>query len=1476
MKYLSLIIAICVLSCFPSLAQTTYINEDFASAVVTTPPTGWTQQVFTGNANVDLWHFDNPGNRILNAPISNPAAIFDSDTYSNNSLAENVALETPAFDASAATTVWLELDHYFNGGSNGTFNIQVFDGSSWITVLSGNTDTPNPQHLQLDISAEAAGNAQAKVRFRWTGNWSFWWIVDNVKIFQPLSTDAGVVAITNPTSSCFLGQENITVDIQNFGSDTISNFSVKYIVNPGGTVINETYTGTPIPPGQTDSYTFATQADLSAIASFDIKAYTALASDTNTSNDTSSASITHVAPVSAPFSEDMESFIVGSPGTFMNGWTNQTGNDIDWRVHAGSTSSSNTGPATDHTIGLNTGKYLYTEASGGNLGDVAELLSPCIDLSQMTGPGLSFWYHMFGPTMGTLEVDIISDAGVSTLFSLSGQQQTSAVEAWREGTINLTAYSGQVIQLQFRGIRGIDLNSDMALDDIALVELPDTDLGISAIIHPIPNACYSQNEKVTVELTNYSFQTINFASKNATIQLSINGPTPGAHNITLSTGTLQPGESRRYTVTTTADMSSPGNYTLKAHSVVSGDGLASNDTTSTNFDQPSISLSSPFIEDMESGTTGAPGVLPNGWVQLNSDDDDWRVNSGPTTTTLTGPLVDHTSQTSSGKYLYVEATNSAAGDVVELLSPCIDLSGVSNPALSFWYHMYGDGIGTLEVDVLQSDTAITVFSISGQQQSGNSDDWLEGFANLAGMDTQIRLRFRAIKTNMFNGDISLDDIGIFDIVSTDLELTKVISPKAAVCSDSLASVTVQITNNGAVTYDFSQEALVLTAEFSGSNNLTLTDTLDSGQLAFQQSMDFSFGQAANLVNVGNTQMKVWFNPVTGDNIFSNDTTQESINIIPKVSAFPYVEVFESGQAGWTPGGTLSSWALGTPNKLFIKGTASGKNSWVTGGLGLTFYNPGENSWVSSPCFDLTQAPADLWISMSIWWESEFSFDGAVLQGSTDEGQTWFNVGNLNDPFNWFNDGTITGNPGGQQIGWTGRASTGDGSNGWVKAVHPIPDSLKHVPSLRFRVAFGSDMSVEVDGFAFDDFALATPPDVNLGPDSSIVCINQQLDAGFPGSTYLWSTGATTQRITISNPTGTTIRDSLFYVTVTDSLGLMGRDSIYITIPALPLTVQASATSDNVCFNDSTGAATAIASGNGKLSYQWNTVPPVFTPSVSGLGTGTFTVTVTDELGCVETADVTISSAPEILVEVDSITSTFCEDDELGAISITVSGGKGANYTISWDNGKSGEIITGLSSGNYTATITDSIGCTTTADPIFVDAEPGRPDASFVVVDTVGASLVFMNTSTGTDSTSTYSWNFGNGKTSQEENPSMYFGINTTFEVTLIVTNQCGADTVTKTIEIITTDIAGDLQKAISLYPNPSNGSFELAFDQIQLEDVSVAVLGVNGQRFFVENIGDVSGMRKHKLNLAGQLSRGVYMLRIRSRQGEIYKRMVIQ
>ena len=167
----------------------TLLNENFSTATGSTPPVGWVNNIILGDPTVDTWRYNNPGNRLASG-FTAPFAIFDSDNYSSNfpinTGAENVALESPTFDASTVGRVYtLSFKHFFLGGFNGSYNVEVFNGTAWVSVLSGTTTVGSgaaPITESINISTAAGSSTAAKVRFRWIGDYSFYWLVDDVKV----------------------------------------------------------------------------------------------------------------------------------------------------------------------------------------------------------------------------------------------------------------------------------------------------------------------------------------------------------------------------------------------------------------------------------------------------------------------------------------------------------------------------------------------------------------------------------------------------------------------------------------------------------------------------------------------------------------------------------------------------------------------------------------------------------------------------------------------------------------------------------------------------------------------------------------------------------------------------------------------------------------------------------------------------------------------------------------------------------------------------------------------------------------------------------------------------------------------------------------------------------------------------------------------------------------------------------------------
>jgi hypothetical protein len=134
------------------------------------------------------------------------------------------------------------------------------------------------------------------------------------------------------------------------------------------------------------------------------------------------------------------------------------------------------------------------------------------------------------------------------------------------------------------------------------------------------------------------------------------------------------------------------------------------------------------------------------------------------------------------------------------------------------------------------------------------------------------------------------------------------------------------------------------------------------------------------------------------------------------------------------------------------------------------YNPNEDSWVNSPCFDISSLENPV-LSLKTWYVTDVDFDGAVIQTSVDDGQSWQVLGSLEEGIAWYNSASIIGHPGQQSttaLGWTGT------STGWQNAKFSL-DQFTSVPCVRFRIAFGSNADNTpgkiFDGFAFDDFRI---------------------------------------------------------------------------------------------------------------------------------------------------------------------------------------------------------------------------------------------------------------------------------------------------------------------------------------------------------------------------------------------------------------------
>ncbi len=243
----------------------------------------------------------------------------------------------------------------------------------------------------------------------------------------------------------------------------------------------------------------------------------------------------------------------------------------------------------------------------------------------------------------------------------------------------------------------------------------------------------------------------------------------------------------------------------------------------------------------------------------------------------------------------------------------------------------------------------------------------------------------------------------------------------------------------------------------------------------------------------------------------------------------------------------------------------------------------------------------------------------------------------------------------------------------------------------------------------------------------------------------------------------------YYITIFDANlcpasyldNTMNWDTVKITQPSR-VQITNIETTDILCYGNDDGIITITANGGtGTLHYSIDngiTFPDI-TGTFNNLSAGDYFVKVRDDNNC------TSSSYPKSIYEPDSliITSVIAEDEQCvgsddGTITINTSGGTYPfEFSVDGINWQSDKTIGNLSPGTYTPYVRDANLCSVVGSPVTI----GSPqDASlFDVSDSIGCSpltVQFTRTTPG----STYLWDFGDGETVTQNEPSHTF-INTT-------------------------------------------------------------------------------------------------------------------
>ena len=286
-------------------------------------------------------------------------------------------------------------------------------------------------------------------------------------------------------------------------------------------------------------------------------------------------------------------------------------------------------------------------------------------------------------------------------------------------------------------------------------------------------------------------------------------------------------------------------------------------------------------------------------------------------------------------------------------------------------------------------------------------------------------------------------------------------------------------------------------------------------------------------------------------------------------------------------------------------------------------------------------------------------------------------------------------------------------------------------------------------------SIITPTDL-----TSCLIINGSIDLTVIGGTlpytFAWSTGDTTEDLS-NLPAGN------YSVVITDANGCNHTNSTMVNQPSNGLSLSLSSPSYNgyniACFDDNTGSIIANSAGGiGILTYSWSNGDT--TQNISNLSAGSYSITITDSIGCSLFDNITLNE-PSELTSIYSTTNVSCFGSADGGAIVNFFGGAtgvaigDTNYILGWagtplplylpfpytifNTALLPAPYNAVPPGIYPYTVTDMNGCSQ-SDTITITA----PTAI-----TVSSSTTNVSCNGGNDGTATLTLSGGTGTLTED-------------------------------------------------------------------------------------------------------------------------------
>jgi len=470
--------------------------------------------------NYSTWELGTPNAPIINSAASGTKAWVTSLDSLTNPF-ETSYIISPGFDFSGMINpvfecdIWYEtanydyaiLEYSVDSGIHFTTIGTINDGENWYNTPASSSfqgwtgSSGGWIHAKHEMPS-LAGLSKVIFRICFNGNItpSEGMAIDNVYIHESPLHDLGVINILNPKTGCGLqSDENLTVQIYNYGLDTIFSFPISYSLDGGAWVTDTVHQA--IAFNDTLIYTFQNTIDLSATGNHTLIVKTNLSNDDYVPNDSITVQILNYQIITTyPYVQDFEA----NNGDFTTDGLNST---WEW-------GTPNDSIITNASSG---NKCWVTNISGyANNPEQSQLYANCFDFTNMRNPKVKIdvWYETISPSGGQLESTIDTgnswqvmgvSATIDTNWYSSGYMWIGSAGNWKTVYQELPSLIGkQNVQFRIKFIGATD-GSGLGIDNFIICD------------NPLAGASYSYNgNQITFTDTSYNADSVKYIFSDGT------------------------------------------------------------------------------------------------------------------------------------------------------------------------------------------------------------------------------------------------------------------------------------------------------------------------------------------------------------------------------------------------------------------------------------------------------------------------------------------------------------------------------------------------------------------------------------------------------------------------------------------------------------------------------------------------------------------------------------------------------------------------------------------------------------------------------------------------------------------------------------------------------------------------------------------------------------------------------------------------